>query len=554
MVYLLSLLALTLNPAIWRTYGRSKGFLIIQALRLLIGLAIVFFFNYFVLVDHTIQALISYGLFIWAIFLFADGIFIKAKRFYATPLVGLLCALAGAYMVFVYPLTLADDKYAFVNAKAKVISGKTDSVDEKHIPVVPEEYARYRSEKLLGELPHSSYYDLGDSTLQKIDGTLYWVTPIEYTGFFKWLKADAVPGYIKMNAEDENAEPEWIKTDMIYIPSAYFGQDLKRHVRAGHPSEILLDPSFEPDDNGHPYYVVPYGKYNKFRNILDIKGIYLVDPKTGAVKSYPMGRVPAFVDQVIPTKVAEDWNDWYGRYVHGFWNAHFSQEDVKLPTHWKGQDEVNGVFDHRLALNWFTDFTRPKSGSGSMVGFSMINARTGALYYYKDANGTLNGKSAMNVAEKTFRAQKYVAGTPTVYMIYGQFTWVVPLMDSNHVLREMMLINAKDEKVYSAGEIKRKLFDDYKYALATKMGNDRTIPTDVADLKTLSGVVTHVYKAESDHGTITKFMIKGSDKIFEVSSSDFPYSIFLEKGVKVEIKYIDTDEVVATVDDFKMSP
>ncbi|MFB7303036.1 acyltransferase family protein [Heyndrickxia sporothermodurans] len=554
MYYLISLFALTLNPFIWKNYYKVKAFLYFQGLRLIAGIVITFVLTYFGLIDHTWEAFISYGLYIIGIFFILDIPFIKVKYGVLTPLLGFAFIIGGLYFTFIYPITITNDKYEFVKQKVTVAKKDVSAIDEKHIPVVPEKYARYRSEKLIGELKHSSYYDLGESTIQKIDNHLYWVTPIEYTGFFKWLKGDKVPGYIKMSAEDERAEAELVKVEMAYVPSAFFNKDVKRHVRLIHKDMILLDVSFEPDDNDHPYYVIPYGKYEKFRNIIDVKGIYLVDPVTGSTKDYPIDKLPDFIDHAIPTTVAEDWNEWYGKYVHGFWNSLFSQEDVMVPTEWEDVDEVNGVFNEDLQLHWFTDFTRPKSGSGSMVSYSILNARTGKFTFYTEGNGLLNGKSAMNVAEKTFRANKYEAGTPILYTIYGQFTWVVPLMDSNHVFRQMMLINAKDEKVYSTGDTKRSLFDDYKYAIATKLGKDETTPTDKALLKSQKGIVSHVYKAETDRGTAVKFMIKGNDKIFVVQSTDFPYSIFIEKGMSVEFNYIDTEETIASVNgEFKIN-
>ncbi|MED3650682.1 hypothetical protein [Heyndrickxia sporothermodurans] len=554
MYYLISLFALTLNPFIWKNYYKVKAFLYFQGLRLIAGIVITFVLTYFGLIDHTWEAFISYGLYIIGIFFILDIPFIKVKYGVLTPLLGFAFIIGGLYFTFIYPITITNDKYEFVKQKVTVAKKDVSAIDEKHIPVVPKKYARYRSEKLIGELKHSSYYDLGESTIQKIDNHLYWVTPIEYTGFFKWLKGDKVPGYIKMSAEDERAEAELVKVEMAYVPSAFFNKDVKRHVRLIHKDMILLDVSFEPDDNDHPYYVIPYGKYEKFRNIIDVKGIYLVDPVTGSTKDYPIDKLPDFIDHAIPTTVAEDWNEWYGKYVHGFWNSLFSQEDVMVPTEWEDVDEVNGVFNEDLQLHWFTDFTRPKSGSGSMVSYSILNARTGKFTFYTEGNGLLNGKSAMNVAEKTFRANKYEAGTPILYTIYGQFTWVVPLMDSNHVFRQMMLINAKDEKVYSTGDTKRSLFDDYKYAIATKLGKDETTPTDKALLKSQKGIVSHVYKAETDRGTAVKFMIKGNDKIFVVQSTDFPYSIFIEKGMSVEFNYIDTEETIASVNgEFKIN-
>ncbi|WKB36813.1 hypothetical protein QS257_07920 [Terrilactibacillus sp. S3-3] len=333
--------------------------------------------------------------------------------------------------------------------------------------------------------------------------------------------------------ENENGAAVLVKSKMTYVPSAYFGENLKRLVRSSFKSDILFSPSFEPDDKGKPYYVVPYGKYTKFRQLPDIKGVLLVDPRDATIKRYTLKNLPSFIDQAIPSTVAEEWNLWYGENVHGFWNKLFSQDDVKKPTVWANSDEVNGVFDNRLHLNWFTDFTRPKSGSGAMVGgYSLLNTRTGRMTYYNDANGLLNGKSAMNVAEKTFKQNKYQAGIPNLYTVYSQPTWVVPLMDANDVLREIMLVNARNESVYSAETNKRALFDNYKYALATKLGDDSTVPSHISKVKTLAGVVTQVYQYQDDQSrqTISEFMIKGSKKIFEVSSEDNPYTVFIKEA------------------------
>ena len=81
-----------------------------------------------------------------------------------------------------------------------------------------------------------------------------------------------------MSAEDEGAEAELVQVKMSYVPSAFFSKDVKRHVRSIHKDMILLDVSFEPDDEDHPYYVIPYGKYEKFRNIVDVKGAIFSRP------------------------------------------------------------------------------------------------------------------------------------------------------------------------------------------------------------------------------------------------------------------------------------
>lgn len=556
MAYLCALLAVTLNPFIWMSYHKRRFFLSIQIVRLVAGLIVIFILTYFGLIDQSWQALVSIGSLFLGAFLLLDLLFFRAPYGGVTPLLGLLAILTFCVIHFLYPLTLTNAKYYYIASQTTTVTKKEASMDAQHIPVVPEPYARYKSEKLLGEIAHVSYYELGHTSLQKLDGALYWVTPIEFNGFFKWIKGGTVPGYIKMSAEDENAGATLVRAKMRYVPSAYFNANLKRHVRLTYTDSILYSASFEPDDSGKPYYVVPYGYYQKLRQIPAIKGIILVNPENGAMKRYPINRVPAFVDQVIPSKLAEMWNEWYGEDVHGFWNKLFAQEDIKKPTAWSQSDEVNGVFDRHLRLNWFTDFTRPKSGSGAMVGYSMLNTRTGKMIYYSGANGLLNGKSAMNIAEKTFKQNHYNAAIPTLYTIYGQETWVVPLMDTNDVLREMMLVNAKNENIYSAETDKQTLFDNYKYILATKLTGDSTVPTDHAHLKKMAGKISNVYKYQDDqtHQTMIEFMIQGDKRIYTLSSDQNPYAVFLATGDHVSGSYTDTSELVTVIQQLTYNP
>lgn len=50
---------------------------------------------------------------------------------------------------------------------------------------VPEEYAYYKMEKVLGKVKDYSLYDIGKVTIQKVKGNLVWIAPIEYKDVFK---------------------------------------------------------------------------------------------------------------------------------------------------------------------------------------------------------------------------------------------------------------------------------------------------------------------------------------------------------------------------------
>ncbi|MEM5594750.1 hypothetical protein AAHH67_28815 [Niallia circulans] len=113
------------------------------------GILIIFCLDYFQLIDHSLQALFKFGSIFLAFFLLLDLLFGKVKGYRITGILFLYFVLFSLYVQFIYPLTITGDKYQFVQEKTTVIDKEAVSTNEKHIVVVPESYARYRSEKNL---------------------------------------------------------------------------------------------------------------------------------------------------------------------------------------------------------------------------------------------------------------------------------------------------------------------------------------------------------------------------------------------------------------------
>lgn len=69
---------------------------------------------------------------------------------------------------------------------------------------------------------------------------------------------------------------------MIYSPSAYFNQNLYRHVQMAYPTAMFEGFYLELDDNGNPYYICPVLTANAgLFGAKDVKGIVICDPCTG---------------------------------------------------------------------------------------------------------------------------------------------------------------------------------------------------------------------------------------------------------------------------------
>ena len=549
------LAVLTLDVGKWR--GASGLFYTYQLLKVIVVAVLSFFLLYVQLIDLSFQSWFAH--YAWLIILIWIGeYFISTKKgtFISTIqlIVALLSVLFLIYVSTIYPITIANDKF-------KVVEGKKENnllpqTDDQNIVSVPLVYAQYKAEKLMGELENSSYYELGEYTIQNIDGELMYVSPIEFSEFSTWRRSGKeVPGYIEVSAVDENKPAKLVKEKMKYTPSSYFGNNLYRKARQAAPTSILLGVSFEPKDNGKPYYIITYGHYTQFRKIQKVDGVMVMDPLTGDIQKYTNKNIPSFIDQSIPADtIASPYNHWYGRYERGWLNSVWGKKGLKLPTSWGLDSDVSPVYNNKGEMSWFTDFTTINKNASSMIGYSMMNARTGELvfYYGNQANGLINGDAAKKVVDKTFTKDKWEGVQPMLYNIYGEMTWFLPVVDGDGLLRSYALVNAKDPKVLAVSDTKSKVFERYKSLIVNKLGAQNVKPGTGLDMKTVKGKILSKEVVSKEDDTFVYLRLDSKlNKIYRASMSKTPFSIVLEKGENVEIKYVDTKEAIAEVQDLQ---
>ena len=247
----------------------GTGLLITVIILLVIG---VFVFYYLTNLDRNISSLWILAIIVTAVgALFSSG---KERIIKA-----LLCL--GSLFVAGYFLTAflfnADEKYEVAKMEVKT---EIETFDEKETPAsVPPQFARNKMKKSFGQVPNTSYYELGNLQIQKINGEYVYIAPVEFSGFFKWWNGDVTPGYFTISATDSSANPKFMKAEMAYTPSSFFNKNVERHMRLQYPSLIFYgDVQLEIDDEGKPFYIRSYGEFVSARNGFDVKGIVMVDP------------------------------------------------------------------------------------------------------------------------------------------------------------------------------------------------------------------------------------------------------------------------------------
>lgn len=496
---------------------------------------IVFVFYYVTNLDRNFSSI-----WILAIITTALGAFfasgkerlIKSLLFTLSLLIGVYFLTAGLFN--------ADEKYQTAKMEEKT---EIDTFDEKETPAsVPPKFARNKMRKSFGQVPNTSFYELGNLQIQKIKGEYVYIAPVEFSGFFKWWNGDVTPGYFTLSATDSSANPKFIKSDMTYTPSSYFNKNMERHMRSNYPEYIFYgDPQLEIDDNGKPYYVRSYGEFISARNGFEVKGSVVVDPKNGQTKDYRLKDVPSFIDGAVSPETVSLQNSYFGNYVHGFLNSKFGKKDVKLPSDEGTEANVSPIFDENGDMYYFTDFTSPKEGVDSMLGYSLTNARSGKATYYTGnlEESYMDSQGALQIIQKKFIEKKWDGEMPVLYNFYGEASWLTPVLDSNGFLQNYFIVSAANPEISVYGNTPNQALKQYKTAL--QRGGGSVDGRSDAEEKQVKGTVLRVYKEKTGDYTIVSFLLDNRQS-YIVSSESNPLSIYLKEGDQVDVTYQNTGE------------
>ncbi|AMQ04705.1 hypothetical protein [Sporosarcina psychrophila] len=450
----------------------------------------------------------------------------------------------GAYILSA-PLFNADKKYKAVEMDQQV---EISAFDETKTPAsVPPKFARNKMKKAFGQVPNTSYYELGSLQIQKVDGKFVYIAPVEFSGFFKWWSADTTPGYFTMSATDSADNPKFVKAEMTYTPSSYFHKQVERHIRMKMPNLIFYgDVQLEIDDDGKPYYIRSYGEFISARNGFDVKGIVMVDPANGDVKKYLLADIPEFIDGAVSPEAVSLQNSYFGNYIHGFWNSVVGKKDVKLPSDEGTEANVSPIFDENGHMYYFTDFTSPKEGVDSMLGYALTDGKTGKATYYSGnlEESYMDSQGALQIIEKKFIEKKWSGEMPVLYNFYGEASWLTPVLDSNGFLQNYFIVSAANPEISVYGNTPNEALKLYKTAL--QRGGSSVDGSSSAEEAKAAVTVVRVFKERVGDFTLVSFLADDG-RNFIVSSEAVPLSIYIQEGDKLVVTYLETGELFLPV-------
>ncbi|MBB6459794.1 hypothetical protein [Flammeovirga kamogawensis] len=500
---------------------------------------------------YIILPTLAYGFTSWAMLLFfISGVFVflETARIKQQPStirnVGVGVMILSLLYAIVLPLFTSwalfrSEDYKNLIGEVKKGENFTNHVapiSTEEIRIVDNDMADRLGDKVLGSIPSlGSQAHLGQFSIQKVKGKLYWVAPLMHSGFFKWNNnKEGTPGYVMVSATNErdvtlvqevDGEPVKIK----YQSAAFFMSDLERHIYLnGYMTKGFTDYSFEIDDNGKPYWIITlYDKEVGFSGD-NATGVLTVDVANGEIKEYSIEDTPIWIDRIQPENFIVNQLDDWGEFVLGYFN--FSNERKLTTT--KGMSLVYGSNDRAY---WYTGLTSVGNDEGT-VGFVLVDTRTKETIWYKQVGAT--EQAARQSAMGKVQEKGYYASFPITYNINGIPTYVMSLKDNAGLIKMIAMVSVEDYTIVGVGNNIKEALRAYKNSINSR-GNS-VIPNSYVNTFVISSTISRIKKDIRNGTTNYYIMVDDLDsKIFigsSLISSELPIT---QVGDSVNIKYDD---------------
>ena len=454
-----------------------------------------------------------------------------------------ICSIAGAQI-------FNAERYANIIQVEQVESGEAilSEKDAGSIALMDTSSAKQLGDREIGAIENFSAFNVSDEYVQlNINEDAVKVAPLEYVGIFKWLsnRNEGVTGYVSVSPTTMTADYVKLEDGMKYIPSAYFNENLYRHIHYQYPTLIYGNIHFEVDEEGKPFYVSSVFDYTigMFNGEI-VKGAIITDPVTGDSKYYDVADIPQWVDYVFPGDLICNLYDIAYKNVNGFWNGTSfgantgCMQTTKIDNYHEEDGEVYieagndyGYIAKDGDIYVYTGVTSMAADS-SNLGFIMVNERTGQYKYF--AVSSANEKSAMNAAQGEVQQYGYVASFPTLINVDNELAYIGVLKDKSGLVKMYYMVNVKDYGKVVVADSREACVSKYAEKLGLNVNEDiiGNVPDEQPEVEStpvefVISVIqyvdiegnTYVYLGTED-GSVYKALFKDNEKLLFAKVGD----------------------------------
>lgn len=397
-------------------------------------------------------------------------------------------------------------------------------IDFSSVPVLDSSSANKIAERTLGDLSDkvSQFVVSPYSTQINYKNTPVRVTALAYGDIFKWIKntKEGLPAYIIVDMTTQEGQLVRLPEGMKYSPTEHFNKYLLRYLRFKYPTYLFDEPSFEIDESGSPYWIVPIvDKTIGLFGGTDIDGAIIVNAATGEchmistsndgttklpTSSFASDPEWMWIDRIYsPTILTQQYN-YYGKLNNGFINSVIGQEGVKV---------MSSGYNY-LALNddvyMYTGVTSISSDQ-SIIGFVLSDLRTKETKYYQ-VSGALE-MTAQTSAEGAVQQYSYSATFPLLLNISGEPTYFMALKDSSELVKMYAMVNVKQSTIVGTGYNLTECTENYAAELKR---NGVNVDIDVDEMGAKDDPTATAPETEEISGKITEIrsVVTGGETYF----------------------------------------
>jgi len=417
----------------------------------------------------------------------------------------------------------------------KEFSQEIAPVDFSTLPLLDKASSEKLGDRVMGQMPElvSQFYVSDLYSQINYNDSIIRVTPLEYNGLFKYFsnRKDGVKGYITVNSVTGKASLKKLKKGMKYVDSAWFNENLNRYLRFKYPTKIFGEKTFEIDNEGNPYWIVPTMRYKGIGLKAEIASIIILDPIDGSSKEYKVEDVPSWVDHVYSASlIIEQVNDW-GRYKDGFWNASFGQKNVVKTTEGYNYMAMN---DDVYLYTGITSVSTDESN----IGFILTNMRTKETNFYKVPGA--EEYSAMDSAKGQVQQMNYEASFPLLINLNNRATYLLSLKDAAGLVKMYAFVDVEDYQKVEITDASlgiEKASENYLNKIWSETSTSNTTKLEkVIQIKKITSAIID--------GVSYYYIVDTEDKKYKCSIKvEKDILPFLEEGSSIQIGYQEEKEV-----------
>ena len=465
------------------------------------------------------------------------GVAVKEIRSFQ---IGMLLVLAlfliyGAGSVLSSPIVNANRYHQLLQVQEGTFTEDIAEVNYTEIPLLDKSSASLLGNRKMGSLIDMvSQFEVSALYSQiNYQNKPIRVTPLVYASPIKWLTnmREGVPAYIMIDMTTQDTECVRLNEGSYikYSQAEYFNRNIYRHLRFRYPTYIFDQLSFEIDEEGTPYWICPVKKFNiGLFGGQTIGKVVLCNAITGETTCYNVEDCPQWVDSVYSAPLLVQLYDYYGLYMNGFFNSVLSQKGCLRTT-----DGYN-----YLAMEddvWVYTGITSVSGDESNVGFVLMNQRTMEAKYYSCPGA--EEYSAMNSAEGQVQNLGYHSTFPLLLNVANEPTYFMALKDDAGLVKKYAMVNIKKYQNVAIGDTVAECEKSYVNLLKTN--GISSGPVSLGD--SASGIIETIASVVVEGNSHYYVVLRGNDKIFDVSVGDFPQIVLYKEGTQITLEYVEGD-------------